>query len=291
MKGYLRDFKDIVLEATTRNCIIGGFNIFGVDDAEAVIRAAEEINAPVILMVNKLAVSTMSVDKWGKVLRVLANNASVPVCVHLDHTTDFEVIRLAVRSGFDSVMYDGSQLPLEQNIENTKKIVSLAHANGVLAEAEIGAVGYSDRDEREYKAEFTDPHDAGIFAAETKLDWMAISVGNVHRMEVQNAKIDYGLLKKIEKQTDVPLVIHGSTGISDEEMEKLKATRVAKVNIGTALRMAFGKTLGKQFEQDPSLFDRVKLLSEPLKQVQEVARNKMLLLGMKDYFNKGDELV
>jgi len=291
MKSRLKNFREFVLEAAGTNSIVAGFNVFGVDDAQAVIRAAEEINAPVILMVNKLAASIMSVDKWGRVLRVLANQSGVPVCVHLDHTTDFEVIKLAVRSGFDSVMYDGSQLPLEQNIENTRRVVGFAHANGVLAEAEIGAVGYSDREEREYKAEFTDPHDAGMFAAETRLDWMAVSVGNVHRMEVQNAKIDYDLLKKIQKQTDVPLVIHGSTGISDQEMEKLKATRVAKVNIGTALRMAFGKTLGKQFERDPSLFDRVGLLAEPLKQVQEVARNKMLLLGMKEYCNKGEERV
>jgi len=273
----------IIKDAAKSGIIIGGFNVFSVDDAIEVVRAAEEINTPVMLMVNKVGISYMPVEIWASVLRPIAKRASIPVIVHLDHTTDMDVIRRACKSGFDSVMFDGSQFPLEENICQTRIAAQIAHASGVLLEAEIGAVGYSDGAAGlDYVAAMTDPEEAARFEKESYVDWMAISIGNVHRMQEQAAAIDFALLNKIESCTDVPLVIHGSTGITDEDMVKLRNTRVAKVNIGTALRMAFGNTLREEITSKPLVFDRIELFKEPLAALREAAKERLKILSAQD---------
>lgn len=275
-------FTDLMVKAVHENHVFAGFNVFSLDDAYEVVKAAEQIGAPVMLMVNKLAVGLYPIEIWADTLNMLTRHASVPVCAHLDHTTDIGVIERACKAGFDSVMFDGSQLPLEENIAQTKRVVALAHGLGVAVEAEIGAVGYSDgAGGKDYKAAMTDPKEAGRFARETGVDWMAVSVGNVHRMETQDAVIDFDLLSRIEEETDVPLVLHGSTGIKDADMEKLLPTHVCKVNIGTALRMAFGNTLRGEFEKNPKAFDRTELFAKPLQMVREEAEKKMTMLGCK----------
>ena len=280
----VRNFLEIMNLAKVRDCIIGGFNVYGLDDAKAVVEAAEELNAPTILMINKQALSMMNVEYWADAMKSIAKRARVPVCVHLDHATEFNIAKRAVDAGFDSIMFDGSQLPLEENIAKTKEIVKYIHDNGKIAEAEIGAVGYSDRDSNEYKAMMTDPFEAKQFADETKVDWLAISVGNVHRMEEQAAKINFDLLAEIEKNVSLPLVIHGSTGITDDDMAQLMKTHVAKANIGTALRMAFGNTLRQEFENNPSAFDRSELFKKPIHNVNQIAKEKMLTLKLKGFF-------
>ena len=280
-------FTDLMVKAVHEDHIFAGFNVFSLDDAHAIVKAAEKIGAPVMLMVNKLAMNQFPIEVWADTLNMLTKYAGVPVCAHLDHTTDMAVLERACKAGFDSVMFDGSQLPLEENIAQTRKVVEMAHGLGVAVEAEIGAVGYSDgAGGKEYKAAKTDPAEAGRFARETGVDWMAVSVGNVHRMETQDAVIDFDLLAQIEQQTDVPLVLHGSTGIKDADMKRLLATHVAKVNIGTALRMAFGNTLRGEFEKDPKAFDRVKLFRTPLEKVAEEAEKKMVMLGCQGIIKK-----
>lgn len=275
-------FTDLMLEAVQENHIFAGFNVFSLDDAYEIVKAAEKIGAPVMLMVNKVALDFFPVEVWGDALNLLIKHAKVPVCAHLDHTTDFKVLERACKSGFDSVMFDGSQMPLEENIRQTRAVVEMAHGLGVAVEAEIGAVGYSDgAGGKDYKAMMTDPKEAARFAQETGLDWMAVSIGNVHRMETQDAVIDFNLLAEIEKATSVPLVLHGSTGIKDPDMKKLLPTHVVKVNIGTALHMAFGNTLRGEFEKYPKEFDRVKLFKLPLKKLGEEAEKKMTMLGCK----------
>ncbi|MDY3618230.1 class II fructose-bisphosphate aldolase [Agathobaculum sp.] len=275
-------FTDLMGKAVHEKHVFAGFNVFSLDDAYEIVRAAEKIGAPVMLMVNKLAVGLYPIEVWADTLNMLVRHASVPVCAHLDHTTDINVIERACKAGFDSVMFDGSQLPLEENIAQTRRVVELAHGLGVAVEAEIGAVGYSDgAGGKDYKSAMTDPKEAGRFARETHVDWLAVSVGNVHRMETQDAVIDFDLLSQIEKETDVPLVLHGSTGIKDADMKKLLPTHVCKVNIGTALRMAFGNTLRAEFEKNPKAFDRTELFAKPLQMVREEAEKKMVMLGCK----------
>jgi len=262
-----------------KKCAIPGFNVFGYEDATAVVRAAEELNAPVILMTNKVALDYMPISYLGKLLCAIAEDAKVPICVHLDHATNYEVVAQAIMAGFTSVMYDGSQLPLEENIKNTSEVVKLANACGVSVEAEIGAVGYNDPNMK-VKAVYTEPEEAKIFAEKTGVDALAVAVGTLHRMETQEAVIQFDRLEAIQNQVSIPLVIHGSTGVTDEDLRKLITYRVAKVNIGTALRMAFGKSLREEMNNNPKEFDRIKLFKTPMVKVQEEAKKKMEILGL-----------
>lgn len=281
----LVNFKTMINEAVDKDYAIAGFNVFGYEDATAVVRAAESLNAPVMLMTNKVAVDHMPVEVLAAILCKVAEQAKVPVCVHLDHAKELGLIARAIKAGYSSVMYDGSQLPLEENIKNTQEVVKFAHACGVSVEAEIGSVGYSDQPGHEQSV-YTEPSEAEKFAEETGVDALAVAIGTVHRMQVQNANIQFDRLKAIQQVVKMPLVIHGSTGITDEDLQKVASCRVGKINIGTALRLVFGNVLREEMNKDPEAFDRVKLFQKPMEKVEQEAKHKMLLLRCKDVLSK-----
>lgn len=274
----LVNMKKIIKDATENNRSVAAFNVFGYEDAKAVIDAAESLNAPVILMSNKDAVEFMDVKYSSNLFGAMAKDASVPVCVHLDHAKEYALIEKAIEAGYTSVMYDGSQLPLEENIKNTKKAVKLAKEHNVTVEAEIGSVAYSDKN-LNVKNVYTEPEEAKRFASETGVDALAVAIGTLHRMEVQEAVIQYDRIKEILKLIDIPIVIHGSSGVKDEDLKKLTKYNVGKVNIGTALRMSFGNTLRDELKNKPDEFDRMKLFKKPMEETKRVAIEKMKLLG------------
>ncbi len=274
----LVNMTEMVQGAASSSKAVPGFNVFGYEDAKAIIEVAEKLKAPVILMSNKDAVAHMPLKYYGALFKAMAEDAKVPVCIHLDHGKDFELCAQAIQAGYSSVMYDGSQLPLADNIENTKEIVRMAHACDVSVEAEIGSVGYSDPNIKA-KAIFTDPAEAKQFAEDTGVDALAVAIGTLHRMEERGAKVQYDRLSEIQSVTDVPLVIHGSTGLLDEDLEKLAKSRVGKVNIGTALRMAFGNSMRKQMEEDAKVFDRLELFAPAMESIKKIIEEKYRLLG------------
>lgn len=274
----LVSMKEMVEEAARNDYAIPAFNVFGYEDAISVIRAAEEVKAPVIFGVNLVAVKHMPLPYLAPILLQAAKDAKVPVVVHLDHGKDYASVEDAIRNSFSSVMFDGSQLPLEQNIEKTKEIVQLARKHGVSIEAEIGSVGYSDPS-LQMKHQYTDPEEASQFAERTGVDAVAVSIGTVHRMEEQGAAIDYERLESIQRLVTTPLVLHGSTGVKDEDLKRLATYRFGKVNIGTALRMAFGRTMREEMLSNPQEFDRVKLFQKPMEAVRLAALSKYQILG------------
>jgi len=271
--------KDILNEAVGERYAVAGFNVFGFEDAVMVAEAAEELNCPVILMTNRDAVQHMPIDTMGKILIDIANSVSVPVCVHLDHGKSMEEIVAAIKAGYSSVMFDGSQLPIEENITITRKLAEIAHQFDVTIEGEIGSVGYNEPNNK-VDSIYTTPEEAKRFVDETGIDAVAVAVGTFHRMQAQGAEIQYDRLKEIENMIRTPIVIHGSTGVLDHDLEKLATEhRVAKVNIGTALRMAFGNTLRDEYNSNPQEFDRIKMFQKPMKELKKVATDKMKLLG------------
>lgn len=265
----MKSINECVCDAAMGNFIVPGFNVFGYEDALAVVSAAERANHPVLLLVNRDARAALDVTHWGALLSSISRKASVPVGVHLDHCEDKALIVKAMHSGFTSVMYDGSKLTLDENIENSREIVEQAHALNIFVEGEIGFVPYDDKGEQ--LSGFTVPEEARRLYVESGLDWLAVSVGSIHRLATSKAPIDFDALKAIESICRGPLVIHGASGISTEDFKRLKATRVAKVNIGTVLRHTFGTALRKEFENNPLAFDRLSLFKNPLKQVESVA--------------------
>lgn len=260
--------KKLLEEAGKTSSVIAGFNVFGYEDAVAVVRAAEELKRPVFLMVNRPAAQHMPLPIIGGILRRVAESAAVPVGVHLDHAKDMPSIIQALESGFTSVMFDGSDLPFGENVRLTRQVVELAASFGAGVEAEIGMVGYSDSG---LASEVTDPGEAEVFARATGVDALAVSVGTVHRLTTQKAVLNLALLQEIHSAVPVPLVIHGASGLPDASLRLMAENGVRKINFGTALRMTFGKTLRRQLEADPEVFDRITLFKACMDEVQTKA--------------------
>jgi len=255
----LATLSDVLQPALKEGYAVGGLVVLGWEDARAFVAAAEAENAPVILQAGPGCRKHTPLRVLGTMFRTLAEGASVPVVAHLDHGYEADACREAIDCGFTSVMYDGSRKPLSQNIDETAAIAEMARAAGVSSEGEIGFVGY---DEGEASAR-TDPDDAARFARETGVDAMAVSVGNVHLQQTQAAEIDLDALAAIEAVTDVPLVIHGASGVPTDMRRHLALhTHVCKFNIGTELRMAFGQALRDALNEDPKRFDRVAILEK-----------------------------
>lgn len=262
--------KDILSEAEKTGTAVAGFNVFGYEDAVAVVRAAEHLNKPVLLMVNRPAAQHMPIPIIGAILRELSRGASVPVGIHLDHARELPAIAQALETGFTSVMFDGSDLPFEENVRITKRVVAMAAAFGAGVEAEIGMVGYSDSG---LASEITDPDEARAFAQQTGVDALAVSVGTVHRLTTQKAKLDLPLLQRIHAAVPGPLVIHGASGVPDTGLRQLAENGVRKINFGTALRVVFGNTLRRQMAEDPDVFDRIQLFQRCMDDVQRKAED------------------
>lgn len=274
----LSSLKPFITEIAYMRKAVPGFNIFGFEDAQAVIEAAEQVGAPAILMTNKDCIEHIPLDVLTGLLRAMASRAKVPVCIHLDHAKSEELVKNAIEAGYTSVMFDGSALPLEENIARTRSIVEFAKKYDVSVEGEIGSVAYSDRN-FEIPTVYTDPEEAARFARETGVDLMAVSVGTLHRMQSQNAEIQYDRLDAIQAKTNIPLVIHGATGVSDEDLSRMIGYNIGKFNIGTALRIEFGKALRNEVLANPDEYDRLKLFKEPMNAVRRTALLKYKQLG------------
>lgn len=270
---------EILPEAANSDYAIPCCNVFGFEEGRAIVDAAETLKRPVILAANKDMVDFMGIEAVAKMLLPLATSSSAKVCVHLDHTYEEEIVFKALHYGFSSVMFDGSQLPLEENIQRTKHVAQVAHALGVTIEGEIGSVAYSEGRDH-IKAIKTSPEDAYRYATESGLDAMAIAIGNVHRLTTPDSIIDYELLGLIANRVDhVPLVIHGTTGIKEDDIVRLKQTRVAKFNIGTSLRMAMGSNLRRLMNEEPDKFDKMYFMQKTMPFVQAEAERIIRLLN------------
>lgn len=265
----LATLSQVLKPALENGYAVGGLVTLGWEDMRAFVAAAEAENAPIILQAGPSCRAHTPLPILGKMFRHLAENASVPVVAHLDHGYTYDECKEALESGFTSLMYDGSRKPLAQNIQETAKIVELAHSAGISCEGEIGFVGYSGGE----GSDGTNPAEAAQFAKETGVDAMAISVGNVHLQQDKEGGLDEPRIRAIEAITEVPLVIHGGSGVPLAQRAHLaKMSRVCKFNIGTELRMAFGAAMRTAVNADPDRFDRVTILKETHDPVMAAAR-------------------
>jgi fructose-bisphosphate aldolase class II len=257
---------------------VAGFVCLGWEDARAFTMAAEAENRPVILQAGPGCRAHTPLPILGAMFRHLADSVSVPVVLHLDHGRSLDEAREAITEGFTSVMFDGSALPLDENIRQTAEVAALAHAHGVSCEGEIGFVGYAGG----ATSALTDPDEAARFARETGVDAMAIAVGNVHLRQDHAGGIDEAALGAIARATggDVPLVIHGGSGVPPDQRARLaRTTPIAKFNIGTELRQTFGSALRQTLADHPDEFDRLRLLSATERPMLDRARAILRELG------------
>ncbi len=265
----LATLSDVLRPALKGGYAVPGLVCLGWEDMRAYAMAAQAERAPVILQAGPSCRAHTPLPVLGAMFRNLADSVDVPVVAHLDHGYTFEECREALDSGFTSLMYDGSRKPLQQNIDETAAVAALAHAAGISCEGEIGFVGYSGGE----NSAGTDPQEAAIFARDSGVDAMAISVGNVHLQQDHEGGLDEPRIRAIEALTEVPLVIHGGSGVPMAQRLHLATTsRICKFNIGTELRMAFGAALRSAVNADQARFDRVAILKETHAPMVEAAR-------------------
>ena len=250
---------DVLQPALKQGYAVAGLVTLGWEDMRAYVAAAEAENVPVILQAGPSCREHTPLPVLGAMFRHLAENASVPVVAHLDHGYTYQECKEALDAGFTSLMFDGSRKPLQQNIDETAAIAEMAHAAGISCEGEIGFVGYSGGE----TSAGTDPEEAAKFARDTGVDAMAISVGNVHLQQEKEGSLDETRIRSIEAVANVPLVIHGGSGVPVAQRTALaRGSAICKFNIGTELRMAFGQALREAVNIDPARFDRVSILKD-----------------------------
>lgn len=255
----LASLADVLLPAMVEGHAVVGAVVLGWEDAEVYVEAAEEARAAIILQAGPKFRQSMPVNISGTMFRTLGEAAAIPVVAHIDHARTIEECHIGIEAGFTSLMYDGSALPLEENIVNTAEVTSLARRHGVSVEAEIGFVGYAEG----VNSERTDPQEASKLAAETGIDALAISIGNTHLQQSDLAEIDLERLAEIEAVTDCPLVLHGASGIPASMRRYLALkTRICKFNIGTEFRYAFGQALRQVLNENTSVFDRSEIFKK-----------------------------
>lgn len=234
--------KSILKIADAKRCAIGSFNTPNLSSIKAVISAAQELNQPVIIMHAQVheEMGLCMMDEIAPIMLFMADRASVPVCVHLDHGTDLDYVKKGLELGFTSVMYDGSELPGEENYANTSIMVEAAAKYGASVEAEIGSMGARESGGAGGESVYTDPSEAEKFAKETGIDALACAFGTAHGLYLKEPKLDFERLAKIKSKVDIPLVMHGGSGVSHDDYKKVIELGIRKINYYTYMAKAGG---------------------------------------------------
>ncbi|MBE5986242.1 fructose-bisphosphate aldolase class II [Lacrimispora xylanisolvens] len=226
--------KDLLNQASEQNRAVGAFSVGNLEMIKGAIKAAEEMNTPIILQIAEVRLPHSPLSLMGPMMVEAARNAKVEVAVHLDHGKTIGVLRQALEYGFTSVMMDGSTLPFEENINKTLEAARLAKEYGATVEAELGLVGGSEDGSTDDGIRCTNPEDAKVFCERTGVDALAVAIGNAHGNYPVAPRLAFDVLKAIDEKTDVPLVLHGGTGITPEDFRKAVGLGIRKINIATA---------------------------------------------------------
>ena len=226
--------KDLLKRAEEKNIGCGAFSVGNMEMVKGAIRAAEELNTPIILQIAEVRLKNSPLHLMGPMMVQAAKEAKVDVAVHLDHGLTFETIDKALEFGFTSVMLDASTLPFEENIAKVKTVVEKARKYGATVEAELGLVGGSEDGSCDHGIRCTDPDDAVVYARETGIDALAVAIGNAHGNYPVAPTLAFDVLEKIHEKVDIPLVLHGGSGITDKDFQRAISLGIRKVNIATA---------------------------------------------------------
>lgn len=277
--------KEMLKKAQKGRYAVGAFNANNMEFIQAIIETAEEEKAPAILQASQGAIDYAGLDNIVAMVKVMAEKVTVPIALHLDHGTDYYQNIKCLRAGFTSLMFDGSKLTFEENVKITKKIVEMAHACDIPVEAELGQIGkMGDSDEpgvalEKLKETMADPYEAAKFVELTKIDSLAAAVGSIHGCRTPFAKLDIPRIEKIRELTDVPLVLHGASGVNDEEVRKGISAGICKINIDTRIRMIFTEKIRELIKINPQEIDPRKLLGPAREVAKEVIRERMRVFG------------
>ncbi|WP_374711585.1 class II fructose-bisphosphate aldolase [Symbiobacterium terraclitae] len=273
--------REVLAQAEAGGYAVPAINVHTLEVLPAVLQVAAEERSPIILQFTEGTLKFCGYDNVRVFAGHLARVAPVPVVLHQDHGASYAVAVRAIQAGFTSVMIDASRLPLEENIAATRKVVELAHACGVSVEAELGRVAGQEEEiaVSEAEAALTDPAEAARFAAETGVDALAVAVGTVHGFYRWEPKLAHDRIAAIRKAAGVPLVLHGGSGVPDEEVQRAIQLGIRKVNISTEAKWAWAQALRQSLADRPDEFDPRPLLTPVMQAVQEVVRAKIRMVG------------
>lgn len=260
---------------------VGQFNMNNLEYVQAIAQAAVEERSPFIFGASEGAIRYMGLDNVVALASIAAKESGVPVALHLDHGSSFDMVMKCIRAGFSSVMFDGSHYPLEENIRLTQKVVEAAHAVGVSVEGELGTIGgvEDDLDVAEEDATLANAEDAIRFWKETRVDAMAIAVGTAHGMYKGVPKIRFDIIQEVSEQIEAPIVLHGGSGVPDEAIEKSISLGVGKINVNTENQFESTKKIRELLDADPDMIDPRKYLGPAREVIKEVVKGKMRLFG------------
>ena len=276
---------ELLARARKEHYAVPAFNANCYEMINALIRAAEAEGAPLIVQIGKKWLSYLPADEIGALALHLAKKASVPVCIHLDHGADYAMAKACLESGFTSVMYDGSSLPDAENIQNTRAVVELAKHYGVPVEGEIGQVLQAeDLGEGQEPDFLTDPDQALRFVAETGVSSVAVAVGNVHHMKKKQAKLDFDRIEKLRRLIDIPLVVHGCSGVSDADVAKAVSLGINKVNVATEYNITFTDALRDYTTANPGSFFPMDAMTAAMNRVEAIARDRIHVLSAQNRY-------
>jgi len=273
--------KELLDKAEKGKYAVGAFNCNNMEIVKAIVAAAEAENAPVIIQASQGAIKYAGLDYIVALVTLAGSKSKVPVALHLDHGTSFAQVVQCIRSGFTSVMIDGSHHPLEENIALTKKVVEIARAVGVSVEAELGKIGGTEDDisVQDKDAMMTDPEEARIFVEQTGVDSLAVAIGTAHGQYKFEPELDFARLEKIRSLVNIPIVLHGSSGVPDKDIQKAISLGVRKVNIDTNIREAFVKGIHQVIAKNPKEIDPRKILGPAMEEMTAIIREKIRLFG------------
>lgn len=256
---------------------VPAFNAENMEMIQGILEAAEESKSPVIIQTTMPTVKYITEDLMFAMVNCAANKKSVPVALHLDHCTEFDLVMRALRAGYTSVMIDGSKKGLEENISLTKSVVSAAKPMGVTVEAELGTIGGKE-DSISAEIQYTDPCESYRFVSETDVDILAVAIGTAHGFYKGEPKLNFDILSQIRQKVDTPLVLHGGSGVPDEKVKKAIALGMSKVNFATELRAAATSGV-REILEDSGIIDPKKYMGCGREAVKKLCIEKIKLCG------------
>ncbi len=271
--------KEVLTEATALNMAIGAFNTHNLEMLPAIIRAAEKQKTPVIIQTSCGTANYIGHKNLVAVCKSMSEELGVDLVLHLDHAKDFAEIRKAIRAGYSSVMYDGSSLPFKENILGTKQVVNFAREYGVSVEAELGTVGGTEDGivVSQEQVFYTNPEDAVIFVEETNIDALAVAIGTNHGQYMSKTAVNFEQLRKINEVVAIPLVIHGGTGVKEEDVRRVIDLGIRKFNVGTELLVSWNRKSKECYDTHKENTSNRDNVEPSLATIEQVVQRKMEL--------------
>lgn len=272
--------KKLLLDAQEGCYAVGAFNVENMEMVQAVVAAAEELRAPVILQTTPSTLKYADVDFFYANVKTAAEKAAVPVVMHLDHGSSFDLAMQAFRAGYTSIMIDGSPKPFSENVQVTRAVASACHPAGIPVEAELGKVGGKEDDLIGGEGNpYTDPREAQAFVEATGVDFLAVAIGTAHGVYKGVPRLDLDRLREIRAIVSIPLVLHGTSGVPDDTVRACIARGICKVNYATDLRIAFTRGVTAYLKEHPETFDPKKYSAQGREEVKQYVMDKIKVCG------------